>query len=111
MLNRAGSRCIKKITISQVIYATYDQGSTKFVNHKPPTLVEQFWSFSNAYALPIGLIIAGIAVVFMSITVRRRQYDPILYKWTILIFKEGDSRAEDYLMRERPKQVSFNVSA
>jgi hypothetical protein len=48
------------------IYATYDQGSTKYVFQKPSSLKEQLDSYWNQYGAVITLVILGFIVVFVA---------------------------------------------
>ncbi|MGC1929256.1 MAG: hypothetical protein WA667_09800 [Candidatus Nitrosopolaris sp.] len=83
----------KTVYPNYTLYATYDQGSTKFVYQKPLTLVEEFWSLWNAYGLSTGLIIAGVIIGFVYIN----HYIP-LYDFTplpILISKIRKPKSEE----------------
>jgi hypothetical protein len=63
-----------------VIYATYDQGSKKFVNQKPLTSLEELSIFWKAYGFSLSLILYPIAyfpvVLFLS---RKRKRKHVLF--------------------------------
>lgn len=71
------------------IYATYDQGSIKFVNHKPLAAGEEFLSFWNAYGLSTGLIVAGIVIGFVFIL----RTIPITVRQPGVEYIRGDDKA------------------